>query len=404
MNIMSQNLRVLMFGWELPPHNTGGLGVACYGLAKGLSQYGVKIAFALPRKLQVEAPFMEVLGHNVPGMKVTAINSLLKAYMNEESFKSWANWINGSEMKMLAGSIYEEAVRFGDMATAWSRSEEHAVIHAHDWMAYPAGLKARAQSGRPFVAHIHATEYDRTGGNINTQIAELEYQGLNEADRVIAVSHYTKNMVNRYYGVPMDNIEVVHNGVDLDEFSPLKMRALFPNDKIVLFVGRLTFQKGVDYFLQAAKQVLEVEPRTIFLVVGDGDMYEKLVVDAAELGIGNRVVFPGFMAGERLKACYQMADVFVMPSVSEPYGIVALEALASGTPAVISRQSGVSESLSHVLKVDFWDTRKMSGMITSLLRYPEMAQELARQAKREAGMMTWQKAAAKTLAVYRQLL
>jgi len=398
------NPQILMFGWELPPHNSGGLGVACYGLAKGLSAKGVKIAFALPRKLGVDSPFMKILDHNLHGVEVTAINSLLTAYMDRGRYTEYLSAERVEQMRLYGGSIYDEAMRFGEMAAAWSKSQPHDVIHSHDWMTYPAGVKARYVSGKPLVAHIHATEFDRTGGNVNSQIAEIEYQGLNAADRVIAVSNYTKGIVHRHYGVDNEKIEVVHNGVDMSDFDPMDIRRLFPNDKIVLFVGRLTFQKGLEYLLQAAGKVLTYEPNTIFLVVGNGDMYERLVMEAAGRGVGHRVVFAGYQSGERLRACYQMADVFVMPSISEPYGIVALEALAAGTPAVISKQSGVSETLNHVYKVDFWDTDKMAEKIVMLLQYPAMADEMVRQARREAAEMTWERAAGKTLAVYQSLM
>lgn len=401
---MTNKPEVLMFGWELPPHNSGGLGVACYGLTKGLSRQGVPIAFALPRRLQVHVPFMKLLSHDLQGVKITAINSLLEAYATEIAYQDHLTTLDQRSLRLYGQSMYEEALRFGDMAASWSQAQPHNLIHAHDWMTYPAALRAKRVSGRPWVAHIHATEYDRTGGSVNQQIADIEYQGLNSADKVIAVSQYTKDIVNRYYGVPLEKINVVHNGVDLVDFEPSDIKRLFPQDKVVLFVGRLTFQKGVEYFLQAAQETLVRNPNTIFLVVGHGDMYQKLVMQAASLGIAHRVVFPGFLSGEKLRECYQMADVFVMPSVSEPYGIVALEALATSTPAIISKQSGVAESLSNVFKVDFWDVKQMSQMISTLLTYPRFAQEMASLAQREAKALTWDKAAQKTIQVYQDIL
>jgi glycosyltransferase involved in cell wall biosynthesis len=401
---MNDGVKVLMFGWELPPHNSGGLGVACHGLAKGLSDHGVNISFALPRQMSVNINFMNILSHDLQGVEVTAINSLLQSYMNQVEFNRQSRNIREERLRLYGRNLYEEALRFGEMAASWSRSQPHHVIHTHDWMTYPAGMRAKRISGQPFVAHIHATEYDRTGGQVNTQIAELEYQGLHAADRVIAVSNYTKEVVNRYYGVPKEKVTVVHNGVDLNDFSPVVMKNLFPNDKIVLFVGRLTMQKGAEYLLRAAQKVLAVRPDTIFLMVGSGDLEHKLIMDAAYMGIGNKVVFPGFMKGDKLRACYQMADAFVMPSVSEPYGIVALEALAAGTPTIISNQSGVGENLTNVHKVDFWDTQKMAEKILTVLDYPGLAREMAAQAKMEAAEMTWQAAAGKVVQVYQELM
>lgn len=393
-------MNVLMFGWELPPHNSGGLGVACYGLAKGLSQYGVKISFALPRRLQISVPFMELIDDGFAGVEVTAINSLLRAYAGMSDYKldRWSN-----EYQLYADGLYQEAMRYGEVASIWSRQKPHEVIHGHDWMTYPAAMRAHATSGKPWIAHIHATEHDRAGANANSLIAEIEYEGLNKADRVIAVSQYTKQVVNRYYGVPNDRIVVVHNGIESQTFSPLQVKKLFPNDKIVLFVGRLTYQKGVSYFLKAAEKVLAHQPNTIFLVVGHGDMYEQLILEAADLGIANRVLFPGFLSGEPLRQCYAMSDVFVMPSVSEPYGIVALEALAAGVPAILSKQSGVAETISNSFKVDFWDTELMADMILTSLTYPKLASTLSTAARQEASQLTWQKAAEKTIAVYQQV-
>lgn len=397
--------KVLMFGWELPPNNSGGLGVACYGLAKGLSNVGVNISFALPRHLSTNIGFMNLLSHKLQGVSVTAINSLLGSYMNETSYYEYLSTEREENLKVYGKTLFDEAMRYGDMAASWARVQPHEIIHAHDWMTYPAGLRARKVSGKPFVAHIHATEYDRTGGRVNTKIAQIEYEGLNKSDKVIAVSNYTKKIVQRYYGVPSRKIEVVHNGVELSEFEPISnLRRMFPKDNVVLFVGRLTYQKGVEYLLQAAKKVLSKKPNTIFLVVGQGDLYEHLIIDAAKSGVAHRVVFTGFLTGDKLKACYQMADVFVMPSISEPYGIVALEALAAGTPAIISKQSGVAETLKNVHKVDFWKTEKMADLILNTLKYPVRAKEMTKRAKEEASLMTWRNAAQKTLAVYSKLV
>jgi len=399
----NQNMRVLMFGWELPPYNTGGLGVACYGLARGLSHQGVGVSFALPRQLPINVDFMNILSHDLHGVDVTAINSPMYTYMDAVDYCNSTATMREERLRIYGKSLYDEAVRFGQMAAAWSEAQPHEVIHSHDWMTYPAGMSAKKVSGKPWVAHVHATEYDRTGGRVNSQIAEMEYVGLNKADKVIAVSNYTKDMVHQYYSVPKEKIVVVHNGVDMEEFSPVDFRRIFPDDKVVLYVGRLTMQKGVEYLLKAAKKVLEEKPNTIFVIAGNGDLEYKLMMDAAYMGIGHRVVFPGFLSGEKLRACYQMADVFVMPSVSEPYGIVALEAIANGTPAIISKQSGVSETMNNVMKVDFWDTEKMAKMMLTVLDYPQMASEMARLAKREAATMTWDKAAGQVLQVYQDL-
>lgn len=398
------NEQVLMFGWELPPDNTGGLGVACHGLTRGLSQHGVPISFALPRQLSVNVSHMRVLPNLFPGVSVTAINSPITGYLDKTQYHKYLSQARARSMRMFGPSLYDEVQRFSEIALSWSQSQPHSLIHAHDWMTYPAAQRAAAFSKKPFVAHIHATEYDRTGGNVNGQIAELEYQGLSAADKVIAVSNYTKQMIKRYYLVPEEKIAVVHNGIDAVEFTPQDIRQVFPDDDIVLFVGRLTFQKGVDYFLRAAQRVLQTRPNTVFLVVGKGDMQQQLIMQAAQLGIGQRVIFTGFLQGAQLRAVYQMADAFVMPSVSEPYGLVALEAIASGTPVILSKQSGVSETLEHVMRVDFWDVSKMAQQIITILSYPSISREMVQLSQRQVQGMTWDKAARRVLSVYDSVL
>lgn len=401
----TNQFRVLMYGWELPPHNTGGLGVACYGLTKGLSRLGTHIAFGLPKRLPNGAPFMEILNHDVTNMQVMAFDSYLTPYAPLHSSLNLLEMANISYDPFLTGpSMYDEAMRFASTATAWGCRQPHHLIHAHDWMTYPAALATRHLSGKPLVTHIHATEYDRTGGNVDGRIAHVEYQGLQAADRVIAVSEYTKDIVHRKYAVPKEKITVVYNGIDPVEFSANDVRRIFPHDHVVLFVGRLTFQKGVDYFLKAAQKVLEATPNTVFIIVGNGDMYQKLIMDAAHLGIADRVIFTGFLTGHKLQSVYQLADVFVMPSVSEPYGIVALEAIAAGTPVIISKNSGVAETVKNTLPVDFWDTDKIAHLISYVLRYPSWSQEFSRMAKAELKPLSWDHAAQKVQTVYQQLV
>lgn len=396
-------IKVLMFGWELPPYNSGGLGVACYGLTKGLSSLGIPISFALPRQLPYHIPFMKVLSYNLKGVKVTALNSTLKAYLTSAEYSQSGSSNYHLAMQMYGQSLYDEAIRFGQIASSWASSVPHTIIHAHDWMTYPAGMAAAQRSHKPLVAHVHATEYDRTGGHVDSRIADLEYQGFNAADHVIAVSNYTKSIVNNYYGISPDKVTVVHNGIDLTDFSPQDIRRVFPSDHIVLFVGRLTFQKGVDYFLHSAKIVLDQHPNTVFIIAGAGDMYQQHILEAAMMGISKQVIFTGFMSGEKLKALYRMADVFVMPSVSEPYGLVALEALACGVPCIVSKQSGVAEVIKNVYTVDFWDTHKIARYINQVLAYPQINQDRVEHSRADLEALSWDSAAVKTLSVYQSL-
>jgi glycosyltransferase involved in cell wall biosynthesis len=364
----------------------------------------VQIAFALPKRLPYQVPFMRILDHDLYHSSVTAINSTLTAYQTSRNYQTLLPSTDSQHLSHYGTTLYDEALRFGHAAAAWARSETFDLVHAHDWMTYPAGMTASAVSSKPWVAHVHATEFDRTGGHIDQRIADLEYQGLRDADQVITVSSYTKNVVTHEYGINPEKITVVHNGIDPAEFNAADVRRVFPHDHIVLFVGRLTFQKGVEYFLQSAKMTLLQHPNTVFIVAGDGDMYYRHIMEAANLGISHRVVFAGHLTGPKLQSLYRMADVFVMPSVSEPYGIVALEAIASGVPCIVSKTSGVVETVKNLYTVDFWDTQKMGRLISHILSYPKTAAELTYQARRELKTITWDKAAQKTLAVYQSLV
>lgn len=402
---MNSNVRVLMFGWELPPHNSGGLGVACHGLTKGLAENGVQITFVMPKKMDVNAPFMEVRYDEVTGVKEISINSLLQAYMTAHGYKKML--YNGEliDVSVFGDSLYEEALRFGAMAGRWAENIAHDVIHVHDWMTFPAGMEASRISGKPWVAHVHATEYDRAGEkNVDTRIVAIEREGLNDADKVICVSEFTKKVVMDRYGVPEERIAVVHNGVMKEDFERVEIEDLLPDSQVVLFLGRLTMQKGPEYFLQTAKRVLEVKPDTLFVVAGSGDLEKKLMIMAATLGISHRVIFTGFLRGKAKSALFQRADVFVMPSVSEPFGIVALEALAREKPVILSRQSGAVEIIKHALKADFWDTERMADLIVNVLEHPEMAGMLASYGHDELKDISWEQAAQRTVGVYRGLV
>lgn len=390
-----------MLGWELPPRNTGGLGVACYGLAKGLAQHGVKIAFGLPMPLDQEVDFMTLIDSPIDNVTITQINANLMPYANNHSYLQQKQY---QVVKNSSKSLYEESLNYAIKAANWAETVNHQIIHAHDWMTYPAAIKARERSNKPFIAHVHATEYDRTGGNVDHRIADIEYHGLHSADQIITVSNYTKQKVMENYRIPENKIEVIHNGVDAAEFSLKQIKRIFPHDHIVAYVGRLTFQKGVEYFLKMAKEVLISHPQTIFIVAGTGDMYERHVLEAAHLNISKRTIFTGFLTGEKLKSVYHMADVFVMPSVSEPYGIVALEALAAGTPIIISKQSGVAETVKHALKVDYWDVNKMAYLVRRILDNQHKVANMVKLGQKEVQRLTWNRAARKTINVYQRYI
>lgn len=385
-----------MFGWELPPFNSGGLGVACDGLTKALAEQNIDITFVLPKKVPVKAGHMKLVFADLDGF-------------TWPDFSPYATVNPG--MDRLPGDISAAVQMYARNAASIAQKYQCDVIHAHDWLCFPAGMVASGLVGKPLVTHVHATEYDRCGGNqVNGQVYSLESQGVSKSSAVIAVSQFTKNLLMRYYSAAPDKVEVVHNGINADEYiassySPDPLWELKRNGfKIVLYVGRITLQKGVDYFLKAAQKVLAFHPNTVFLIAGSGDMQNQIIELSVSLGISDHVLFTGFIRGEELKQVYRSADLFVMPSVSEPFGITALESVASGTPALISKQSGVSEALKHALKVDFWDIDEMTDKMAAVLYHPSLKRTLSENGRAESKSHTWKTAATKTIKVYEKVL
>lgn len=392
-----------MFGWEFPPFNSGGLGTACYGITKALSQKGVEITFVLPKNVKVSEDFIKIISANLPKTKITLVDSLLESYMTNETY--WSVFKSTESRGIYSNNLVGEVERYAAIAREIAAEVDHDVIHCHDWMTLSAGEEARKVSGKPLVSHIHSTEVDRSGGRgMNPVISEIERQGIAEADRVIAVSRFTKNKIINSYNIDKEKIDVVYNGIDKSEFEK-NLEAVNPfGKKVVLFLGRLTLHKGADYFLRSAKKVLEKNNDVIFIVSGGGDMERKVIEMACELGIGDKVVFTGFLRDQQLKKIYKMANLYVMPSVSEPFGITPLEALASGTPVLISRQSGVSEVLNHCLKVDFWDVDEMANKILAVLANQELEDCLKTNGNREIDKLNWGAAADRIMEVYQRLV
>ncbi|GAB5496921.1 MAG: hypothetical protein Phyf2KO_20010 [Phycisphaerales bacterium] len=298
------------------------------------------------------------------------------------------------------GDMIGDSARYARFVTTIAEREEFDVIHAHDWMTYAAGVAASTISGKPLVAHVHSTEFDRSGESVNDQIYSLERLGMHAADRIIAVSKLTQSICVRRYGVDPSKIEVVYNGIDDDRMQPSQAQNIASTDKIVLFLGRITMQKGPEYFVRAAKRVLEKYDDVKFVVAGAGDMAVRMIEEAAHLGIGHKVLFTGFLRGKDVDRVFQMADCYVMPSVSEPFGIAPLEAMKNDVPVIISKQSGVSEVLTHALKVDFWDVDEMANKIVAVLKYPPLSQTLRQHGPMELRGLTWDGAAKRTAGVY----
>ena len=382
-----------MLGWELPPHNSGGLGVACFQLCKSLAKNNVDIEFVLPYKTDQENDFMKI--HSTTPMNYTKLKHHLNVY-------DGANYLS-------THAVTSEQLNYENYVASKAQENEYDIIHAHDWLTFRAAMKAKQATNLPLIAHVHSIESDRSGGESgNPMIRDIERLGLMMADKVIAVSQMTKESISREYDIPLEKISVVHNSIDVDELGELHndnvyeyIELLKSNGyKVVTNVGRLTIQKNITGLLYAAKDVISVLPKTIFLIVGDGDQYHELIALSAELGILNDVIFAGFQRGKQWRDAFAIADLFVMPSVSEPFGITPLEAINYGTPSLISYQSGVSEIYKNCLKVDFWDKKEMANKIIGFLRNDSLARTMTEMAADEIMTMNWDNSAKATIKEY----
>jgi glycogen(starch) synthase len=298
------------------------------------------------------------------------------------------------------GDLIGQVQHYARFCLAAAAREAFDVIHAHDWLTYPAGLALARLSGKPLVVHVHSTEFDRSGVNVNQPIYDIERRGMHGATKIIAVSQLTKNVIVARYGVHPDKVEVVYNGVDIDPTQQDSI-GIGSGDKIVLYFGRITMQKGPEYFIRAAQRVLEILPDVKFVVAGNGDQAARMIEMAANLGIGHKVLFTGFLRGKDIRRVFALADVYVMPSVSEPFGIAPLEAISHDVPAIISKSSGVSEVLTHALKVDFWDVNDIADKIVAVLRHPPLSRTLREHGQFEVRKLTWDGAANRCEQIYR---
>lgn len=388
-----------MLGWELPPHNSGGLGIACYQLCKALSKRNLDIEFVLPYDAD----------HGIDFMKITAavpqgVASIMRSGIAYDSYKylledGTEQWFNIHDQQ----ELYEHAV------AELVEEREFDIVHAHDWLTFRAALRVKELRGCPIILHVHSVESDRAGsGHGNPLVREIEEIGLHLADRIIAVSQHTKRAIMRDYAVPADKIEVVHNSIEPSEVAPLDAENVYRylslmkslGYRVVVNIGRLTIQKGLPNLLQTAKLVLDKAPKTLFLIVGSGEQYYELIELAADLGIGENVLFTNFQRGKNWRDAFAIGDLFVMPSVSEPFGLTPLEAIGYGTPALVSKQSGVSEVLQNCLKVDYWDIQEMANKITAVMLSDDLRNELSRNAYNEYTGMSWDKASQKIHDLY----
>jgi glycogen(starch) synthase len=378
-------MRVLMFGWEFPPYAAGGLATATLSLAHGLTRMGVEVTLIVPFPADArDAGSVRVVSATdvAPGLRMVRVASPLTPYASFGPVAPWARRAGGPTA--YRESLLEDVDEFADAGRILAARHEHDVIHSHDWMAYGAGVAARALSGKPLVAHIHATEHDRSGDWSNAEILHRERAGLRAADRVIANSYVTKRQVVERYGVHADVVDVVHWGIEPRPQDHARGIGPFGSDvPIVLFLGRLAMQKGPDYFIKAAARVAELNDEVRFVVAGSGDMMERLLLECVRLGISDRVHFTGGISREEAERLYRIATVCVMPSVSEPFGLVALESLRAETPVIVSKRAGVSEAVANLLTVEFWDIDDMADKILAVVSDPVLLGELRRRTQEE---------------------
>ncbi len=438
-----------MLGWEYPPHITGGLGTACEGLTMALARGGIDISFVVPALLGGErAPHMTLIDSREgpsralrkegSGVSLSSeiakshIKTLFGCYARQEELEIGFNELSQRLMdaqvteieeaeevedeesltfkkaphgSRYGGNMMDEVYGFSQRVAQLATKLDFDLIHAHDWMTYPAGVVASRLTGKPLVTHVHSLEYDRSGQTVHPTIHGIERLGIESSGAVIAVSAYTRSVVIDQHPVEGERVFVVHNGVSGKYRRSFRRRTEKKNrGKTVLFLGRITFQKGPDYLVEAASRVIRHIPEVKFIIAGTGDMLPRLVGRVNDLGLQAHFDFPGFLSGSDVERIMRQSDLYVMPSVSEPFGISALEAISCDTPCLISKQSGVGEVLRHALKVDFWDVDRMADLMINALLYPSMRYEMVRNASREAQRLRWGPAAHRTVEVYRSVL
>lgn len=428
-------MRVLMFGWEFPPHIAGGLGTACYGIVKGLAYNGVQTLFVMPSAsgdedqsaakiinasdVPVES-FDSTVDEFLDKVKFVRIGSNMIPYVDPEEFHEMVESerrLQSENLTKCIGTKFRFSGRYGSNlmeevahyamvggTIAMEHKDEFDIIHAHDWLTYLAGIAAKELTGKPLVVHVHATSFDRgTEDQIDSRVYDIEKRGMMAADKVIAVSDLTRNIVINKYGIDPEKVVTVHNAVDFSGRENVKAERGV-RDKVVTFLGRITFQKGPEYFIEAAAKVLKRTKGVRFVMAGSGDMMNRCIRHVAKLGISDRFHFTGFLRGAEVQKMFAMSDVYIMPSVSEPFGISPLEAMRSNVPAIISNQSGAAEVLKYAFKVDFWDVDAMADDIYALLKYPALADFAAREGYEEVNRLKWNIATAKLKNIYESVV
>ena len=426
-------MRVLMFGWEFPPHISGGLGTASYGLTKGMAACDVDVIFVVPKAWGDEdQSIVRLIGaNNVPvafkkvyykgfvkAIDKIEIKSMIVPYVDPEDFwRISRSQIAGYKLVVQTNSegtvdfsgeyrhdLMDEIQKYAVVSSVIASENDFDIIHAHDWLAYPAGIAAKEASGKPLVIHVHATDFDRSGGNVNPQVYNIEKMGMDVADKIITVSNFTRDTVINKYNINPDKVETVYNAVEPIKFEGESCFRKGFDEKVVTFLGRITLQKGPEYFIEAAYKTLQVMNNVRFVMAGSGDMMERMVRRAAALRITDRFHFTGFLKERDVFTLLEMSDVYIMPSVSEPFGISPLEAMQSNVPVIISKQSGVAEILTHAVKTDFWDIDAIADAIYGILNYPVLADSIIKNGKEEVIRLKWDNSALHVKDVYERVL
>ena len=416
-------MKALMFGWEFPPHILGGLGTASYGLTRGMAEQGdMQITFVIPKPWGDEdQSFLKIIGANsIPIVwkdnTYDYVRQRMQGRMSPEEYFHYRDGIHYDYTRIgtddlgcvafsgrYPDNLLEEIGNYEAVASVLANSLDFDIIHSHDWLTYPAGVFAKHISGKPLVIHVHATDFDRSRGNVNPTVYAIEKRGMDEADHIICVSNLTRNIVIEKYHQNPAKVSTVHNAVeplaDPDSFTKTPRK-----DKVVTFLGRITMQKGPEYFVEAAARVLQKTKGVRFVMAGSGDMMDKMIDLVAQRGIADRFHFTGFLRGRQVQEMLAESDVYVMPSVSEPFGISPLEAMQVGTPSIISKQSGCAEILSHAIKIDYWDIEAMADSIYGIVTYPAMYESLHTLGREEVNNIRWYDAGLKVRRIYEQVI
>lgn len=418
-------MKVLMFGWEFPPHILGGLGTASYGLTRGMSkQEDMEITFCIPKPWGDEdQSFLRIIGmNNIPvawrDVSWDTLQARFGSYMDPQLYYDLRNhiyadfnYLHTNDLGCIEFSgrypdnLHEEINNYSIVAGVVARQQDFEIIHSHDWLTYPAGIHAKQVSGKPLVIHVHATDFDRSRGNVNPTVYSIEKNGMDYADHIMCVSEMTRQTVIHKYHQDPNKVSTVHNAVEPLPQSILELPEYHnPDEKVVTFLGRITMQKGPEYFVEAANMVLQRTRNIRFVMAGSGDMMDEMIRLAAARGIADRFHFPGFMKGEDVYKVFKRSDVYVMPSVSEPFGISPLEAMQCFVPSIVSKQSGCAEILDKCIKVDYWDIHALADAIYSVCMYPALYTYLREEGKKEVDGITWEAVGHKVRDIYDRVI